>query len=200
LPLLWEGLKSDIVIDYCRHALLLKLIGDDDFSLGLEYGLARDVLLNCPDRCLLLYVIYKMSAIKLHKKVGQVDNFFVIKKGRYGGHKTHRSSKILVAIDIMYTFGEDWLDNVSRNPKLNVAIWNKYEESRAPFCGTPISLLEGEEARPLFRARYELRFGENSHTHDRRHDDLPVINPHLVNNLIDLAHGIVEDNSEDGEA
>jgi len=82
-----------------------------------------------------------MSAIKLHKKAGQDNKYFVIKKGRYGGQTTHRSSNILVAIDIMHLYGEDWLDKVSRNPKINVAIWDKYEESRHPFGGIPCTQL-----------------------------------------------------------
>ena len=90
LPRLWERLPYDIINDYCRHAFLLNLIGDDDATLGLVYGLGTNVLLSCPDRCLLLYVIYKMSAIKLHKKDGQDNTYFVIKKERYGGQTTQK--------------------------------------------------------------------------------------------------------------
>ena len=44
--------------------IVAKLIGEDDATLGLPYGLVTNDLLSCPDRCLLLYVIYKMSADK----------------------------------------------------------------------------------------------------------------------------------------
>jgi hypothetical protein len=104
LPRLWENDAYDIVNDDCRHAFLLNLIGDEDTTLGFAYGLATNVLLSCPDRCLLIYVIYKMSTIKSHKKAGQANTYFVIKKGRYGGHTTHRNSNVLVAIDIMHAF------------------------------------------------------------------------------------------------
>ena len=125
LPRLWEGSYHDVINDYSRHAFLIKLIGDIDTTLGYAHGLTKDDLLRCADRCLLIYVIYKMCAIKVHKKGNGASKYFAIKMGRYGGFMTHRASKIEVAIDIFYTYGEEWMDFVHRNAKLNTIIWTK---------------------------------------------------------------------------
>ncbi len=208
LPGFWNDNVDDIFMDYARHAFLLKAIGGLDTTLGYPNGLARDILLRDPDVCLLLYCIYKLSAIRTNLRRGRPTTYFVIRMGRGGGHTIHRSSKIEVALDILYSFSENWVDKVRRLSKPD-EFWSTYNKKAGRheesdhvdiFGGNPIALLPDHASDDLWN-RFQARFAVGSVMEIRRANNLAVF-PH-ANALPgeDLFHGgINDDRSEDDEA
>jgi len=208
LPGFWSGKEDDIYMDYARHAFLLKVIGDKDATLGYPNGLARDDLLRDPDVCLLLYCIYKLAAIKTNLRRGRPTQYFVIQMGRFGGHTRHRSSKIEVALDIFYSFAEDWVDKVRRVQKPEV-FWLTYKlkagrhadsENVNIFGGFPVAMLP-DTASEILRDRFASRFGLDSVLKTRRGNNLVVFPRVDALSDEDLDHGGINDEpSEDEEA
>ncbi len=208
LPGFWRGEEIDIHMDYARHAFLLKVIGEMDTTLGYPHGLARDDFLRDPDVCLLLYCIYKLAAIKTNLRRGRPTQYFVITMGRFGGHTKHRSSKIEVALDIFYSFAENWVDRVRRVQKPEI-FWTTYKvkagrhedsEHVNIFGGLPFASLP-DTASDLLRERFATRFAIGSVMETRRANNLVVFTDAYALPEEDLYHGSINvDVSDDDEA
>ena len=158
--------------------------------------------------CLLLYCIYKVAAIKTNLRRGRPTQYCVIQMGRFGGHTKHRSSKIEVALDIFYSFVEDWVDKVRRVQKPEV-FWltdtlkaGRHADSEKVdiFGGFPVAMLP-DTAFEILRNRFASRFGADSVLKTRRGNNLSVF-PRvdaLSDEIIDHG-GINDEPSEDDEA
>ena len=146
-----------------------------------------------------------MAAIKAGKRrAKQTPKYYAIRLGKRGGLTPYRNLKTQVAIDIFYSYGEDWISRVKRSPKLPEAVWNYYKtefdyhDATVPFGGQPITnaddFLQGQAL--VF---FNERFGPGSQFTIRRDNYIDLVVPIDPIRMDDVDVVGPEDSSDDDE-